>query len=68
MGEKRYEFQEDMAENAMKLSELLERGGSRGTEMDRNRAGAKIMEGWEQLIKDIACKVIGKKNLSYATG
>ena len=55
MGEKRYEFQEDMAENAMKLSELLERGGSRGTEMDRNRAGAKIIEGWEQLVKDTTC-------------
>ena len=32
-----------------------------GTEMERNRAGAKIIEGWEQLVKDTACKVIGKK-------
>ena len=43
------------------FSELLERGGTVGTEMERNRAGAKIIEGWEQLVKDTACKAIGKK-------
>ena len=59
--EKRQEFQEEIAKNAVKVSELLERVGVRGTEMERNRAGAKIMEGWEQLVKDTACKVIGKK-------
>ena len=47
MEEKRQEFQEEMVRNAVKFSELLERVGTRGTEMEKNRAGAKIMEGWE---------------------
>ena len=50
-----------MVRNAVKFSELLEEVGTVGTEMERNRAGAKIIEGWEQLVKDTACKVIGKK-------
>ena len=29
--------------------------------MERNGAGAKIIEEWEQLVKDTACKVVGKK-------
>ena len=49
-----------MVRNAVKVSELLEKVGTVGTEMERNRAGAKIIEGWEQLVKDTACKVIGK--------
>ena len=61
MEEKRQEFQEEMVRNAVKFSELLEEVGTVGTEMERNRAGAKIIEGWEQLVKDTACKVIGKK-------
>ena len=61
MEEKRQEFQEEMVRNAVKFSELLERVGTVGTEMARNRAGANIIEEWEQLIKDTACKVIGKK-------
>ena len=61
MAEKRQEFQEEMVRNAVKSSELLERVGTIGTEMERIRAGAKIIEGWEQLVKDTACKVIGKK-------
>ena len=61
MEEKRQEFQEEMVRNAVKFSELLEEVGTVGTEMERNRAGAKVIEGWEQLVKDTACKVIGKK-------
>ena len=29
--------------------------------MDRNRVGAEIIQGWEQLVKDTVCNVIGKK-------
>ena len=61
MEEKRQEFQEEMVRNAVTFSELLEEVGTVGTEMERNRTGAKIIEGWEQLVKDTACKVIGKK-------
>ena len=31
------------------------------TEKERDRAGAKIIEGWEQLVKNTASKVVGKK-------
>ena len=41
-----------MTKNAVKFVELLERVGIVGTEMEKNRAGAKITEGWEQLVKD----------------
>ena len=60
-GRKTAEFQEEMIRNAVKVSELLEQVGAVGTEVERNRAGAKIIEGWEQLVKDTACKVMGKK-------
>ena len=42
--EKRQEFQEEMAKNAVKVSELLDRVGKVGTEMESNRAGAKVIE------------------------
>ena len=61
MEEKRQEFQEEMAKSAVLFTELLERVGRVDTEMERNRAGAKIVEGWEQLVKNTASEVIGKK-------
>ena len=61
MEEKRQEFQEEMVRNAVKVSELLQRVGTTSTDMEKNRAGAKVIEGWKQLAKDTACKVIGKK-------
>ena len=50
-----------MAKNAVKFSELVKSVGTVDTEMERDRAGAKIIEGWEQLVKTTASKVIGKK-------
>ena len=41
-----------MTKNEVKFAELLERVGTVDTEMEKNRAGAKITEGWEQLVKD----------------
>ena len=41
MEEKQREFQEEMVRNAVKFFELLEQVGTGGTEMERNRAGAK---------------------------
>ena len=61
MEEKRQEFQEEMGRNAVKISELLERVGTGGTEMEINRAEAKIRGAWDQLVKDTARKVIGKR-------
>ena len=55
MEENRQEFQEEMIRNEVKFSELLEEVATVGTEMERNRAGAKIIEEWEQLVKDTAC-------------
>ena len=61
MEEKQQEFQEEMAKNAVKFSKMLKSVGPVDTEMERNRAGANILEGWEQLVKNTASKVVGKK-------
>ena len=50
-----------MAKIAEKFSKLLKNVGPVDTEMGRDRAGAKIIEGCEQLIKNTASKVVGKK-------
>ena len=50
-----------MAKNAQTYSELVKSVGTVDTEMERDRAGAKIIKGWEQLVKTTASKVIGKK-------
>ena len=52
MEEKRKEFEEEMAKNAVEFSKLLKNVGPVDTEIERNRAGAKIIEGWEQLVKN----------------
>ena len=61
MEEKQQEFQEEVTKNAVKFSKLLKNVGPVDTEMERDRAGAKIIEGWEQLVKNTASKVVGKK-------
>ena len=40
---------------------MLKKVGPVDAEMERKRAGAKIIEGWEQLVKNTASKVVGKK-------
>ena len=50
-----------MAKNAVKFSKLLKNAGPVDTEIERNRAGAKIIEGWEQLVKNTGSIVMGKK-------
>lgn len=59
--ETQQEFQEKTTENAVKFSELLERVGAAGTEMGRDRAEAKIIEGLKQLVKSAATRVIGNE-------
>ena len=54
-------FQEEIAKNAVKFSKMLKSVGPVDTEMERDRAGGKIIEGWEQLVKNTASKVMGKK-------
>ena len=49
-----------MAKNAVKITKLLKSVGPVDTEMERDRAGAKIIEGWEQLVKNTARKVVGR--------
>ena len=59
--EKRQEFQEEKAKTAVQFSKLLESMGTTKNDMKRDSAGARIMEGWQQLVKTTASKVIGKK-------
>ena len=42
MEEKRKEFQEEMAKNAVKFSKLLKNVGPVDTEMERDRAGGRL--------------------------
>ena len=59
--EKREELQEEMAKNAEQFSELLEIIGTTSNDIERDDAGARIIEGWEKLVNTTASKVIGKK-------
>ena len=63
--EKQREFQEEMAKNAERFSELLESIGTTENDTERDSAGDRIIEGWEQLVKNTASKVIGKKLIIY---
>ena len=47
-----------MAENTEQFSELLERLGTTRNGIERGNAGARIIEGWEQLVKTTASKTI----------
>ena len=51
----------EMAKNAEQLFELLESKGTTKNDMERDSAGARIIEGWEQLVKTTASSVTGKK-------
>ena len=61
--EKQREFQEEMAKNAESFFELLESIGTTENDVERDSAGDRIIEEWEQLVdvKNTASRVIGKK-------
>lgn len=59
--EKQQEFQEEMVRHAAKFSELLESVDTTNAEMERDRAGTMITEGWEPLVKTAASTTVGKK-------
>ena len=50
-----------MAKTAGQCSELLESISATNNEKERGNAGARIIEGWEQLVKTTASILIGKK-------
>ena len=50
-----------MSKNAERFSGLLESIGTTENDTEGDSAGDRIMEGWEQLVKNTASKVIGKK-------
>lgn len=54
------EFQEEITDNAVKCFELLRRVGTANTEIVGDRAGANIIEGWEQKVKTIIFQVTRK--------
>ena len=45
-----------MTKNAVQFSELLENIGTTKNDIERDSAGARILEGWEQLVKTTASK------------
>ena len=56
---KQQHFQQEVDQNAKQFSELLD--SIRGTtkkDMERDSEGARITQGWEQLVKTTECKVI----------
>ena len=59
--EKQREIQEEMTNNAERVSELLESIGTTENDTERDSAGDRITEEWEQLVKNTASKVIEKK-------
>ena len=58
--EKQQELQREMKKNAVQFSVLLESIGTTKNDKERDSAGARIIEGWEQLVKTTARRVIGK--------
>ena len=59
--ETRVEFQEEMAVNDKKLSELIEAMGTPKDAEGRDQAGSRIIEGWEKLVNTTASRVLGRK-------
>ena len=51
---KRQEFQQEMGKHAVQFSELLENIGTTKNDMERDNARARIIEGWEQMVKTTA--------------
>lgn len=56
-----------MARSAVKFPQLLESAGTVDTEVVRGRPGAKVVEGWEQLVRDTASEVVGEKLIASNT-
>ena len=56
-----------MIKNAKRFSELLESIGATENDTERDNAGDRIIEGWEQLLKNTANKVIGKNLIMCST-
>ena len=50
-----------MAKKAERFSELYEIIGTTENDTERDSGGDRIIEGWEQLVKNTARKVIGKE-------
>ena len=63
------EFPEGMTKIVEQLSELLESVGTTRTiwKGSMNSAGARIIKGWEQLVKTTARKAIGDKLIVHVT-
>ena len=51
-----------MARNAVEFSEFLKSLSTVDPGIERNRAGAKVIEGWEQLVKITASKATEQLN------
>ena len=52
-------------QNSEQLSELLERLGTTRNDIERDDAGARMIEGWEELAETTASKVIGTKLIVF---
>ena len=50
-------FQPEMSKTGVQLFELLLSMGTTKNDIERDNAGARIVEGWEQLVKTTARKV-----------
>ena len=50
-----------MTKNAECVSELLEIIGTTENDTERDSAGDRVIEGWEQLVKNTTSRVLGKK-------
>lgn len=50
-----------MAKNSVKFTQSLKRVGTADIEPERNRAGAKVIERWEQLVKNTPGESTWKK-------
>ena len=59
--EKQREFREEMTKNTERFSELLGSMGTTENDTERDSAGDRIIEGWEQLLKNMATNVIGEE-------
>ena len=58
--EKQREFREEMTKNTERFAELLGSMGTTENDTERDSAGDRIIEGWEQLL-NMATNVIGEE-------
>ena len=61
VNEKQQDFQKEMEEMQCNFPSCWKSIGTTKNDMERDTAGARIIEGWEQLVKTTASKGIGKK-------